>query len=477
MKQTECTQIEFEFQGLGRRRVVGQFDGGRVTSDGGVVLLRDFEARRRIVERFAECFVEHRDQRYIEHTVAELVGQRVFGLALGYEDLIDHDELRWDVMLAVAVGKCDPTGAERRQVRDQGKALAGKSTLNRLELRTGDKQRDQRYKKIEVRGEAVDRLLVDIFLESYQEAPERIILDLDGTDDPVHGNQEGRFFHGYYREYCYLPLYIFCGDHLLCARLRTADKGERAGAIEELERLVPQLRARWPRVRIVIRGDSSFGAEDLMKWCEENQVDYVLGKARNQRLVRAIGGELEQARQERERTGQSARVYKDFTYRTKKSWSRARRVIGKAEYLGKGANPRFVVTSLSAAEFDARQVYEEQYCGRGDMENRIKEQQLCLFADRTSTSLMKANQLRLWFSSIAYVLMNEFRIKALKGTEMVKAQCSTIRLKLLKIGAVVRVSLRRVVISLAECYPYQQLFRQVYQNLLRQQFWPPALRG
>ncbi|HVH72977.1 MAG TPA: IS1380 family transposase [Candidatus Dormibacteraeota bacterium] len=477
MKQTECTQIEFEFQGLGRRRVVGQFDGGRVTSDGGVVLLREFEGQRRIVQRFAECFVDYRDPRYLEHTVAELVGQRVFGLALGYEDLIDHDELRWDVMLAVAVGKCDPTGAERRHQRDQGKALAGKSTLNRLELRTGDKQRDQRYKKIEVQGEAVDRLLVDILLESYQAAPERIVLDLDGTDDPVHGNQEGRFFHGYYREYCYLPLYIFCGAHLLCARLRTADQGERAGAIKELERIVPQLRARWPQVPIVIRGDSSFGAEDLMKWCEENQVDYVLGKAKNQRLVRAIGAELEQARQACERTGKAARVFKDFSYRTKKSWSRARRVIGKAEYLGKGANPRFVVTSLSAAEFDARRVYEEQYCGRGDMENRIKEQQLCLFADRTSTSLMKANQLRLWFSSIAYVLMNEFRIQALKGTEMAKAQCSTMRLKLLKIGAVVRVSVRRVVISLAECYPYQQLFRQVYQNLLRQQFWPPALRG
>jgi hypothetical protein len=475
--ETECTQIELEFQGLGRRRVVGQFDGGSITSDGGVVLLREFEARRGIVERFAKCFVDHRDARYVEHRIDELISQRVLGLCLGYEDLNDHDELRWDALLATAVGKVDPRGADRRRVRDQGKALAGKSTLNRLELGTGDQQRDGRYKKIEVQGEAVDRLLVEVFLESPEQAPARIMLDLDGTDDPVHGNQEGRFFHGYYREYCYLPLYIFCRDHLLCARLREANKGERAGAVAELERIVAQIRARWPKVKIGIRGDSSFGAEDLMKWCEENGVDYVLGKAKNKRLVRAIGAELEQARQEQERTGKAARVYKDFTYRTKKSWSRARRVIGKAEYLGKGANPRFVVTSLSAEEYEARAVYEEEYCGRGDMENRIKEQQLCLFADRTSTSLMKSNQLRLWFSSIAYVLMNEFRVKVLAGTEMAKAQCSTIRLKLLKVGALVRVSVRRVVISLAECYPYQQLFHQVYQNLLRQQFWRPALGG
>jgi hypothetical protein len=475
VNNTECSQIEFEFQGIGGRRVVGGFNGGKMTSDGGVVLLREIEAGLRIVKRFAGCFEDQRDERYVEHTVEELIKQRVFGLALGYEDLVDHDELRQDMLLATAVGKRDPRGGDRRRVQDQGKAMAGKSTLNRLELRTGEEKKDGRYKKIEVKGEAVDKLLVEIFIESQKKAPGRIILDLDATDDPVHGNQEGRFFHGYYREYCYLPLYIFCGGHLLCARLREANGGEREGAIEELKRIVPQIRGRWPRVEIVIRGDSSFGADDLMSWCEENEVGYVLGKARNKRLVRAIGGEMEEARQEHERTGKGARVYKDFRYRTKKSWSRERRVIGKAEYLSKGQNPRFVVTSLSE-EYDAREVYEEQYCGRGEMENRIKEQQLCLFADRTSASLMKANQLRLWFSSIAYVLLNELRVKALEGTEMAKAQCSTIRLKLLKIGAVVRVSVRRVLISFAESYPYQKLFQQVCLNLRRQHLCSEALR-
>src|SRR2546426_9791609 len=390
--QTECTQVSFRFHPLSQREVVARFDGGSITSDGGGLLLREVERRTGILRQFASCFMDHRDPRFIEHRVLELVGQRVYGLALGYEDLNDHDELRRDPLLATLVGKRDPTGAHRVRDRDVGKALAGKSTLNRLELTTADAGPASRYKKIVIDGAAVDRLLVNVFLHAFQQAPAQIILDLDATDDPLHGNQEGRFFHGYYGHYCYLPLYIFCGEFLLVARLRPSNIDASAGSLEELQRIVKQIRAVWPQVRILVRGDSGFCREELMVWCEAESVDYGLGLAKNERLKAEIKKDLRKAKQQYHETGRAARFFREFYYRTRKSWSRRRRVVAKAEHLEKGENPRFVVTSLTAEEWPAPALYEELYCARGEMENRIKEQ-LMLFADRTSTAYLRSNQL------------------------------------------------------------------------------------
>jgi hypothetical protein len=464
---TECNQQSFRFHALGRRDVVARFDGGRITSDGGGLLLRETERVTGIIHQFAACFTDHRDPDRIEHTVEELVAQRVHALALGYEDLNDHDDLRHDPLLAVLAGKKDPLGSKRRGRKDRGKALAGKSTLNRLELTPVRANGKSRYKKIRVARKAVQRLFTDVFLQSYNIPPTRIVLDLDATDDPIHGHQSGRFFHGYYKNYCYLPLYIFCGEHLLCARLRPSNIDASTGSVKELQRIVDQIRATWPTVKIVIRADSGFCRERIMAWCEANDVDFVLGLAKNKRLIEEISDELQQAKELFETTGQAARVFADFDYQTLKSWSRSRRVIGKAEHLAKGSNPRFVVTSIPASEFDAKSLYEDEYCARGDMENRIKEQQLCLFADRTSAATMRANELRLWFSSVAYTLMTALRRLGLEGTDLSKARCDTIRLKLLKIGARIRVSVRHVWVSLAESCPYQDLFRQVYDHLAR----------
>ncbi len=465
--RTECNQKMFEFHTLGRREVMARIDGGRITSDAGGLLLRETERATGIVRQFAACFTDHRDPDLIEHCVTDLIAQRVYALALGYEDLNDHDDLRHDPLLAVLVGKADPLGRDRLRKRDRGKALAGKSTLNRMELTPVRADAKSRYKKITVDPWAVQQLFTDVFLQSHEAPPKRIVLDLDATDDPIHGHQAGRFFHGYYKNYCYLPLYIFCGEHLLCARLRPSNIDASAGSVKELQRIVGRIRERWPHVEIMIRGDSGFCREHIMRWCEANRVDYLLGLAKNERLIKEIEPELEQARRRFEETGQSARVFKDFTYQTLESWSRPRRVVGKAEHLAKGANPRFVVTSLAAEAFDARTLYEEQYCARGDMENRIKEQQLCLFADRTSAATMRANQQRLWLSSVAYTLMTALRRLGLKNTRMARARCDTIRLKLLKIGARIRVTVRKVWVSLTESCPYQRLFRQVYDNLAR----------
>jgi hypothetical protein len=307
-------------------------------------------------------------------------------------------------------------------------------------------------------------MLVEVFLQAQDEAPPKIVLDLDATDDPVHGNQEGRFFHGYYGHYCYLPLYIFCGEHLLCARLRPSNIDASAGCLKEVERIVAQIRQRWPEVKITLRGDSGFCREELMSWCDAHRVEYVLGLAKNERLKAEIAGELEQAAEQYAQTGQAARVFKEFTYQTRESWSRARRVIAKAEHLEKGSNPRFVVTSLPPEAWEARRLYEELYCARGEMENRIKEQ-LSLFADRTSTAFLRSNQVRLYFSSVAYLLMEALRRLGLEGTELAQAQCDTLRLKLLKIGAQIRVTIRRIWVSLAEGYAYAALFAQVHARL------------
>ena len=452
---TECTQFVFGFHPQKRREIRAQFDGGAITSDGGGLLLREVEKRTGILRQFAACFTDYRKADLIDHTVEELVAQRVYGLALGYEDLNDHEELRNDPLLAVLVDK-----------PDLGKApLAGKSTLNRLELTRETASQKERYKKIALDHGAVDRLLVDVFLQAHQEAPKEIILDLDATDDPLHGKQEGYFFPGYYGHYCYLPLYIFCGEFLLGARLRTSNIDASAGSVGELKRIVKQIRSVWSQVRIVVRGDSGFCREELMAWCEAEGVDYLLGLAKNERLKTEIEKERGEAKAQYQETGRAARLFKELVYQTRESWSRARRVVAKAEHLEKGENPRFVVTSLSGEQWPAPALYEELYCGRGDMENRIKEQ-FMLFSDRTSTHYLRSNQLRLYFSSIAYVLMQMLRRLGLAGTELAQAQCSTIRLKLLKIGAVIRITVRKVWVSLAGGYPYAELFQQIHAQLL-----------
>jgi len=300
---------------------------------------------------------------------------------------------------------------------------------------------------------AIRHLLVDLFIESHARAPRQIVLDLDATDDPLHGEQEGRFFHGHYDCYCYLPLYVFCGRHLLVAKLRRADIDAAAGAVEEVARVVARIRARWPRTGILLRADSGFAREELMAWCEANSVDFLFGLARNERLVGEIAAELELAAARGQRTGRPERRFKTFMWRTRRSWSRSRRVVAKAEWTKGEANPRFVVTSLRRNACKAKHLYEKVYCARGEMENRIKECQLDLYADRTSAATMRANQLRLWFHSMAYVLLCAMRRIGLHDTAFAQATCGTIRLKLLKIGALVRISVRRVKIAMASACP------------------------
>jgi len=449
---TQCTQRDFQFEEHFSRDVVARFDGGAMTSDAGALLLRETDRRIDLLDRLAECFDDHRKPWLVRHSVREMVSQRVYGLALGYEDLSDHDQLREDPLLGVLSGK-----------RSAGEAaLAGKSTLNRLELSTG---KPDRYKKIHCRQEAIDHLLVEMYLEAYEQVPERIVLDLDVTDLPLHGHQEGRFFHGYYDEYCYLPLYVFAGEHLLCARLRTADQDAAAGSTQEVERIVGQIRQRWPKVDIIVRGDSGFCRDELMTWCEGHGVYYVLGLARNDRLRAQIDRQMKKAARMQSETGRPARVFKQFYYRTTTgSWSRTRRVVAKAEQIEGKENPRYVVTNLSPRRWPSQVLYEEMYCGRGEMENRIKEQ-LSLFATRVSAEAMSANQLRLSFAGCAYVLMHALRRLGLKGTELERAQATTIRLKLLKIGAQIRITVRKVWLSMATSYPRQVLFGQAWAQL------------
>jgi hypothetical protein len=430
------------------------------------MMLREVEQRTGILKRFAGCFTDYRNPEAIEHPVADLVAQRAYGLCLGYEDLNDHDQLRADPVMATMVGKKDPKGEHRRELCDRGKALAGKSTLNRLERTGAEVGAGERYKKIVMNPEAIDQLMVDHFLDAHERAPVQIILDMDATDDPIHGHQEGRFFHGYYDCYCYLPLYIFCGEFLLSAQLRSSSSDPAKGALSDMKRVVGQIRRRWPRVHILLRGDSGFCRDAIMDWCERQGIDYVFGIAKNPRLLAEIEKELKAAEAESVRTGQMARIFKNLRYRTlEDTWSRTRRVVAKAEHLEKGSNPRFVVTSLPNKGFPAAALYETLYCARGEMENRIKEQQLGLFSDRTSTATMRGNQLRLYFSSIGYILMHDLRRLALQGTELERAQCTTIRLKLLKIGAQIQVTVRRVWIRMAAGYPYKEVFLQALDNL------------
>ena len=451
--QTECSAERFEFAPVGRRNVVANFAGGAITSDAGALLLGATDRRIGLVDRFSACFIDRRDQELIEHRISTLIGQRVFGIALGYEDINDHDELRRDPVMAVLAGKVAAGRANCAPV-------AGKSTLNRLEL---SRETATRYHKIAHDPASIEELFVTLFLEAHQTPPAEIILDLDATDDPLHGHQEGRFFHGYYDCYCYLPLYVFCGRHLLAAKLRPANIDGAAGAMEEIARIVVQIRARWPNVRIILRADSGFARDALMTWCEANAVDYIFGLARNARLTCMIEAELAEAKQESQQTGKPARRFKDFTWLTRKSWSRERRVIAKAEWTKGEANPRFIVTSLTSG--DGRHLYEDIYCARGEMENRIKECQIDLFADRTSTRTMVANQLRLWFASMAYVLVDSIRRLALQATDLTDATCGTIRRKLFKIGAIVTLSVRRIKFAMASGCPYKTVFATAHRAL------------
>ncbi len=443
--QTQCSDGNLEFEDLEGRKIVAAFDGGAITSDAGAVLLRHSDRAIGLIDRLAACFDDRRDLASTVHGITTLVAQRVVGIALGYEDVEDHDSLRHDPVPALLSDRLTPRRADCAP-------LAGKSTLNRLEL--GPEGAPTRYHKIGHDGAAIERLFIDLFVEAHKTPPRRIVLDLDATDDPLHGHQEGRFFHGYNDCYCYLPLYIFCGRHLLCAKLRRSNIDASAGSIEELRRIVGHIRRSWPRVRIVLRADSGFAREELMRWREETQIDYVFGLARNARLEKRIGSALEDACLSCRQSGEAARVFRDFLWSTKKSWSRRRRVIAKAEWTPKGANPRFIVTSLKAERWRARALYEDFYCARGDLENRIKECQLDLYADRTSARTMRANQLRLWFASFAYVLIAALRRLGLGHTRLANATCGTIRLKLLKIGALVRVSVRRIKITMASACPY-----------------------
>jgi hypothetical protein len=423
--------------------VEAAFDAGVVTSDAGALLLGATDRAIGMLDRFAACFHDERRADLIEHEVVTLVGQRVFAIALGYEDLNDHDELRHDPLMAVLAGKLTAR-------REECAPVAGKSTLNRLEL---SKLEPTRYHKISHNAVAIRNLFVDLFVEARPRAPKQIILDLDATDDPLHGEQEGRFFHGYYDCYCYLPLYIFCGRDLLAAKLRSAALDAAAGAVEEVARVVARIRARWPRTRILLRADSGFAREELMAWCEANGVDFLFGLARNERLVAELKSELDVVASKSRGSGRPERRFKTFMWQTRKSWSRRRRVVAKAEWTNGEANPRFVVTSLRGDEGKAKYLYEKVYCARGDMENRIKECQLDLYADRTSAATMRANQLRLWFYSMAYVLLCALRRIGLHDTDFAQASCGTIRLKLLKIGALVRISVRRIRIAMASSCP------------------------
>jgi hypothetical protein len=451
---TECNQSEFGFEASGRREIVARFDGGTISSDGGAFLLRQTDQRLNLLPRLAQCFLDGRNQDLVEHSILEMLSQRIYGLALGYEDLNDHEQLRQDPVFGILAGR-----------EELDEPLAGKSTLNRMELGAGT---PDRYKKITFWKEGMDELLVQVFLESHRSAPEQIVLDVDTTDLPLHGKQEGRFFHGYYDNYCYLPLYVFCGDHVLCARLREANHDASFGCLAEIRRIVTQIRAGWPEVKIILRGDSGFCRNELMSWCESTKVDFVFGLARNQRLRRIIGAQMHEATQQWNQTGKPARVFTEFEYSTKKTkqggWDRERRVVAKAEHIDGKQNPRFVVTSLNSGEGAAQSLYEEMYCARGDMENRIKEQ-FGLFADRVSAETMRANQMRLYLSAMAYILVSGLRRLGLPGTELAQAQVSTIRTKLFKIGAPIRVTVRKVWVSMSSSYPWQDLYQQVWANL------------
>jgi len=443
---TECNREQLQFQGLGSRKVSACFSGGEITSDAGALLVREVSRRSGILRDFSKCFIDFRMPGKVVHSVESLLSQRIYGLCLGYEDLNDHTRLRDDRLFSVLNENAELNVG------------ASASTLNRLERTPAEASRE--YHKIVCESEQVEAFFIAQYIKSVgKRAPRRIILDIDATDHRLYGNQEGKFFQGYYGHYCYLPLYIFAGDHLLCAQERVSSGDGAAGALEEIVRIVEKLREQWPEVTILIRGDSGFARDALMTWCEENNVEFLFGLARNNRLVTELQPLLEKAADAFTPTEKPPRYFHDFRYQTLSSWTRARRVVGKAEHLEKGANPRFIVTSLNRKASKAARLYEKHYCQRSDMENRIKEQ-LQLFADRASCATMRANQLRMWFSAVAYLLLSELRRKALRRTLLEKASINTIRLRLLKIGAIITVSTRRIFFQLSSAFPLKELFQQ-----------------
>jgi hypothetical protein len=453
---TDCSNAQITFEGFEGRQVVGSFDGGAVTSNAGALLLREADRVIGLTRRVCGAIRDGRLQDAVVHVLPTLVAQRIYAIGLDYEDVNDHDELRHDPALALLSDTLEPKRADVA-------VLAGKSTLQRFEqsAKTGS----ARYHKFDMDDAAMDRVFLDIYIAAHRQPPKKIWLDLDATDVPLHGNQEGRFFHGYYGNYCYLPLYVFAGKHLLLARLRRANMDAAAGATGEIARIVGYLRRCWPDVEICVRADSGFAREELMAWCEENRVDYVFGLARNQRLEGMIEDASAQAKAQFEETKAPARVFKELEYRTRKSWSRSRRVVAKAEQLEKGANPRFIVTSFAVGKIEGQELYEKVYCHRGEMENRIKECQLDLLADRTSAMTMRSNQIRLWFSSLAYVLVHAVRRLGLAGSSLEQATAGTIRLKLFKIGAVVTRSVRRIKFAFATACPLQDVFALCVRRL------------
>ncbi|HKM82137.1 MAG TPA: IS1380 family transposase [Candidatus Acidoferrum sp.] len=474
---TECNEQSWLFQELGSRKVEADFGGGYLSSDGGGLILREFEYHSGLLRDLAGCFVDYRDPCYIEHSVQELVSQRIYGLILGYEDLNDHDHLRRDPVHGLICGKGDPLGQDRVMERDKGKALAAHSTLNRLELSA--QSIDPRYNKIQVQPDEVEESLIKRAVKAIPRKSAEIVLDFDATDDPLHGSQEGGYFNGYYRHYCYLPLYCFCGNIPFLAKLRDCKRDASEGTVEALQKIVPAIRKRFGRkVRIIVRADSGFAREAIMSWCEDNKVFYCFGLARNDRLSEVLNGNFESLKAQiiGGKLQSPCRSFTEFEYSTLSSWSKKRRVIGKAEVLPKGDNPRFIVTNLpkdgwgdpaQAVRFEPAALYEKFYCARGDMENRIKEQQLDLFADRTSTHWMASNQLRLWFSVFAHLIMSTLQAEVLKGTELATASIGQVRLRLFKIAARLKVSVRRIHIELCSAYPLQRLFSLVHKRLGR----------
>jgi hypothetical protein len=480
---------QFKFEQPKSPPVVVNFNGGQVTSDAGLSLIAELDRKLQITSRLAGCFQDYRSSNRIDHSIENLIAQRIYGLVMGYEDLNDHEELRHDLMFALALQK--RIGLENEPV-----ILAGKSTLNRLEHCPEDVEQgaDSRYHKIGHCPSEIESLFVKIFLESYSKEPREIILDLDVTDDLVHGNQEQVFFNTYYAGYCYAPLYIFCGKHLLAAKLRPSNVDPASGALSELQRVIKQIRVQWSNVQILVRGDSAYSRDNIMDWCESQMgVDYVFGLAQNSRLIQMTKVTQSKAKKEFEQNLSpivsfletlfipdeelpqlaselidNSTWYKSLNYQTRESWSCSRRVVSKVEYGAKGTNIRFVVTSLTANKVPPSQLYTQKYCKRGEMENRFKEQQLELFSDRTSTHTFVGNQLRLWFSSIAYVLMNALLEQCLAKTELQNAQVGTIRTKLLKLGALITVSAHRILIAISSSSPSKHIFAAAYRCLRMQ---------
>lgn len=471
---TDCKDQPLLFQDLGSRKVVADFSGGTLSSDGGALLLRQVDANLGLTQTLAQCFNDVRQQVFVDHSVQQLLAQRIYGLALGYEDLNDHDRLRLDPLLASACNKLDPLGQDRFNPAHRGVALAGTSTLNRLEL---SNNKSSRCHKVSHNPAKVEACLLQMGVRCLPKHSREVVVDLDAMGHRLHGLQEGRHFSAYYNGYCYLPLYAFAGDFPLWAQLRTADRGADHGVVPALEKIVAAIRQRCPKGRIIVRGDSGFSRDEIMAWCEaQPQVYYCFGMIKNAVLLRNLNPTMAQARARHCLSGGTVRVFAEFEYRTLQGWSRPRRVIGKAEIMVAGENPRFVVTNLplqgfkdepEGERFTPQRLYEDFYCARGEMENVLKQQVLDLQADRMSTHHLASNQFRLWEAMFAYLLLERLRTQALRGTELERATAGSLRLRLLKVAAQVRVSVRRIYVQLSSAYPLQELFRFCHRRLMQ----------